>query len=137
MLYPQLPELPLALRAESYSPTSSEVDALEESFYDYEIQSSNVAQKASSANYNYINDDDTDSTTSSTYLSLPDTADDTLADAPRSLKDRLRFVWRMLCLYMRCPVPCVLIKCSSSIPTRAARRSFCRPLGVAQGRCSL
>lgn len=111
VVYPQLPTLSTSSSSateqeESYSPTTSEIDALEESFFDYEIQSSNVldnvgpgisavaAQQASSANYIQNNDDDASSTTSSSYLSLPETADETLVEAPKSLKERLHSVWR-------------------------------------------
>lgn len=119
VLYPKLIGLPSPspppVEPQSYSPTSSEIDALEASYFDYEAQSSNAvdgpgistvaSQKASSANY--IQDDDTDSTTSSSYLSLPDTADGTLVDAPKSLKDRLRSVWRMLTFFAASPRYCM------------------------------
>lgn len=108
----------------SYSPTSSEADALEASFYDYDDLA--LPPVASSADYNYIKDDDDD-----------EEDDNTLVDAPTSLKDRLRFAWRML--HLRTPPAAGTTlradqKCASSMPTGAGRRPLYRPVGVAQGR---
>lgn len=148
VLYPTLPELtspsPSSVERESYSPTSSEIDALEEISFDYEIQSNNlidnagtptVASKlASSANYIQ---DDTASTTSSSYLSLPDTMHEFLVDAPKSLAELLHLAWRTLCPRMQSYVLDMLIKCRSSMPIGLGRCPFYRAVGANQGRCAL
>lgn len=110
VVYPKLsglppPSPPSVGRQSNYSPTPSDIDALEESYFDYEIQSQSLIDDAGiptvashiASSANYIQDDAA-STASSTYLSLPDTVEDTLVDAPKStLKERLHLAWRMLC----------------------------------------
>lgn len=120
VLYPELPlhppsappsPLPSPADEHSYSPTLSEIDALDQTFLDYELQSDGIldnaralpvvpAPGASSANYLQ---DDSDSTTSSSYVSVPDTADETLVNAPRSrsLQERLHCAWRTSCVCAR------------------------------------
>lgn len=89
----------------SYSPTASEFDALEESFYDYEVQSTladdtctdvfsqDVSQIASSASY--VRDAATQSPMSS--LSPSSSVEDLkphMSPDPKSLQHRLRMIWR-------------------------------------------
>lgn len=91
---------------ESYSPTASEIDVLEESFYDYEVQStlaegtdvfsqnvSQMSQIASSAGY--VRDAATQSPIScpSPSSSVEDLEPCMFSD-PKSLHHRLRMIWR-------------------------------------------
>lgn len=90
---------------ESYSPTASEVDALEESICDYETQSTlaestDVSQSVSHTTYvgsaSYLHDGETES--GITYPSLSGYIDEPEPQKPSSLIDRLRLIWRELLL---------------------------------------
>lgn len=101
---PHLPPQPRP-DEDSYSPTASEFDALEESICDYETQSTlaedaSVSQRVplsipSSASHVQDDDGDGDETQSDMPRpSRPSSVDDLEPQACRSLEDRLRSVWR-------------------------------------------
>lgn len=86
---------------ESYSPTASEFDALEESICDYETQSTLaedtnasqiVSHVSSSASYSH----DAGARFIASFPSLSRSVDESEPQMARSLEDRLRLVWRRL-----------------------------------------
>lgn len=86
---------------ESYSPTSSDIDALNESFFEFDIQSSvtegetsskSASQNASSVNYTQI----TRSQSPTSILSQSSSMNDLELHMPDSIEDRLQIIWRKL-----------------------------------------
>lgn len=97
--YPVLPTSSSQPDPQSYSPTSSDIDALEESFLDLEIQSTRIdggakskstSQTASSANYSQGSGTRTPASLSSPWGLMEDLE----FHMNSSIEDRLPAVWR-------------------------------------------